>query len=372
MYAIDRDKKTLSPLESRSFSEMDLGERFDLQEWLDKTPDALGEELLIIQKEFAEFKDTKERLDLLALDKNGSLVIIENKRDDSGKDVVWQALRYVAYCSSLKKSQVVEIFGNYRGMTEEDTSEAICEFLEVDSIEEAVINSGTSQRFILVAAKFRKEVTSTILWLLANGIQAQCMKTSLLTHGDDLFLDIQQIIPTPEAEDYMISMSSKDSEEKETKAVAGKSKQIYYRFWEKALIHFREQNIDLYRNSKPASDAWLFGHTGVANCSYLCCKNKRDTRVAFYICGRKKGNNEKIFNFLHDRKQDIETRFGTTLEWERTRGGNYFIYFSKAIEDHQEHDEENWQNLIEWLGEHFRKLEEAFRPEIEGLQQKFN
>lgn len=51
----------------------------------------LGEELLIIQKEFAGFSDTHERLDLLALDKQGSLVIIENKLDDTGRHVTWQA-----------------------------------------------------------------------------------------------------------------------------------------------------------------------------------------------------------------------------------------------------------------------------------------
>jgi hypothetical protein len=43
--------------------------------------------MLIIQKEFCGFNDTNERLDLLALDKWGNLVIIENKLDDSGRDV---------------------------------------------------------------------------------------------------------------------------------------------------------------------------------------------------------------------------------------------------------------------------------------------
>ena len=67
-------------------------------------PRVLGEDLLIIQKEFYGFADTRERLDLLALDKEGRLVVVENKLDDSGRDVVWQALKYVAFCSSLKKA----------------------------------------------------------------------------------------------------------------------------------------------------------------------------------------------------------------------------------------------------------------------------
>ena len=66
-----------------------------------------------LPKEFDGFNDTNERLDLLALDKNGNLVIIENKLDDSGKNVVWQALKYAGYCSSLKKDEIKAIFQQY-------------------------------------------------------------------------------------------------------------------------------------------------------------------------------------------------------------------------------------------------------------------
>ena len=95
------------------FSDLKLQERPHLQEWLVQTPEALGEDLLVIQKEFDGFADTRERLDLLMLDKEGRLVIIENKLDDSGRDVVWQALKYVAYCSSLKKAEIMEIYQRY-------------------------------------------------------------------------------------------------------------------------------------------------------------------------------------------------------------------------------------------------------------------
>lgn len=53
-----------------------------MQEWIANNPESLDEELLIIQKEFDGFNDTNERLDLLALDKQGNLVVIENKLDD--------------------------------------------------------------------------------------------------------------------------------------------------------------------------------------------------------------------------------------------------------------------------------------------------
>ena len=103
MYMIDTQNNKIIQLQERTFRDLKFNERNHLQEWIANEPSVFGEELLIIQKEFSGFADTQERLDLLALDKEGALVIIENKLDDSGRDVTWQALKYASYCSSLKK-----------------------------------------------------------------------------------------------------------------------------------------------------------------------------------------------------------------------------------------------------------------------------
>jgi len=104
MFKIDSATNRINPLEVKRFTDLGFTERKHLQEWLENYPQALsqgeGDELLIIQKEFDGFDDTRERLDLLAIDKDGNLVIIENKLDDSGRDVVWQALKYASYCGN--------------------------------------------------------------------------------------------------------------------------------------------------------------------------------------------------------------------------------------------------------------------------------
>lgn len=113
MFIVNSTDKTTSEVKEISFREIGLRERNDLQEWIANNPIILGEELLIIQKEFDGFNDTNERLDLLALDKNGNLVVIENKLDDSGRNVVWQSLKYAGYCSSLKKEDIKDIYSQY-------------------------------------------------------------------------------------------------------------------------------------------------------------------------------------------------------------------------------------------------------------------
>src|SRR5208283_1174756 len=113
MYLINKEKNRINELTQKSFSELGFKERENLEVWLENNPEALGEELLIIQKEFSGFSDTNERLDLLALDKQGNLIVIENKLDDSGRDVTWQVLKYASYCSSLSKEQVKDIYQEY-------------------------------------------------------------------------------------------------------------------------------------------------------------------------------------------------------------------------------------------------------------------
>ena len=77
MFLIDTHNKKAVSLEKKSFSELKLSERYDLQEWIADKPSILGENLLILQKEFDGFLNTNERLDLLALDESGKLVVIE-------------------------------------------------------------------------------------------------------------------------------------------------------------------------------------------------------------------------------------------------------------------------------------------------------
>ncbi len=227
---------------------MNLRERDHLREWLARTPDVLGEELLIVQKEFDGFADTRERLDLLAPDREGRLVVVENKLDDSGRDVVWQALKYVAYCSSLKKAEIVGIHQNYldRWSDRADAVANLCDFLDAEELDDVVLNAGHEQRLVLIAANFRKEVTATVLWLLGHGVHAQCFRVLPYSFGEELFIDLQQTIPTPEATDHMIGMAAKDSETQSVEGARKRSKGVRHAFWTKALEELRARNVSRF------------------------------------------------------------------------------------------------------------------------------
>jgi hypothetical protein len=50
MFTVNRQSNRITPVAIKTFSELGFSERRHLQEWLANQPDALGEELLIIQK----------------------------------------------------------------------------------------------------------------------------------------------------------------------------------------------------------------------------------------------------------------------------------------------------------------------------------
>ena len=66
------------------------------------------------------------------------------------------------------------------------------------NIGKIMINSGNQQRLMFVAAQFRKEVTSTVLWLLSHNIRLQCFKvTPYAMEAGRLFLTLDQIMRHP-------------------------------------------------------------------------------------------------------------------------------------------------------------------------------
>ncbi|WLT06856.1 DUF4268 domain-containing protein [Gilliamella apis] len=371
MFIIDRQTNRISPVNVKCFSELGFTERKHLQEWLTYQSDALGEELLIIQKEFDGFDDTRERLDLLALDKDGNLVIIENKLDDSGRDVVWQVIKYASYCASLTKRQIVDIYQQYLNKTLFYTETArqekpllnaadrICEFLEILDLDEAKLNLGNSQRLMLVAANFRKEVTSTALWLLGQGINIQCFKVTPYALNEQLFLEIDQIIPTPEAKELMIGISAKEAEEKNTEVVLKNRHSIRRQYWELALEIFQKSSCTLYNNISPSKDYWLSAGSGLSSCPYNLIFSQKDLRVELWLSKSSTDENKFLFDYLFKMKNEIENIFGAPLEWMRLDDKKACrIQFSHKVDGY---NKEEWPQYTQWHLEYMSKFERAFK-----------
>ena len=194
LFRINPESKESEKITEVDFAQLGLQERWDIQEWIAANPSILGDNLLIVGKEFSGFDRTNERLDLLAVDSDGALVVIELKRDHSGTDVHWQAIKYASYLRHAKPEDIVRMLVNYGNVTEANAVDIILQHLGSDDF--SALNN--DQRIILASRKFAPEVTSAVLWLneKAPGENlVTCVQLTPYKDGDSLYVQASTIIP---------------------------------------------------------------------------------------------------------------------------------------------------------------------------------
>jgi hypothetical protein len=368
MFKIDKEANLIEPLRSPTFADLGFKERQHLQEWIAKTPSCLGEDLLIIQKEFADFADTKERLDLLALDKQGSLVLIENKLDDTGRDVTWQALKYASYCSSLSKESIRSIFQEYldKSGPGKDAKKILAEFLNAGDYDEIALNKGSTQRIVLIAANFRKEVTSTVLWLLSFKLRIQCFRVKPWSSDHNLFLGVNQIIPTKDAEEFMIGLASKSLDEVEATTEGMNRQSVRRQFWTE-LLKDAAPKTSRFANISPSDRDTISAGSTIGEVWFQFKATKSYARVELYIGRGDKEENKSIFDRLLSQKDTIQNTFGGQLTWERM--DDNIASRIKVETDGNVFDEAQWPSMISFMVDAMTRFERSLKDPLERIKQ---
>ena len=208
-------EKMLEKLETTTFSNEGILERYDLQASLKQKIDVIAPNCLVIAEEFGEWLDSKRRIDLLAIDKDANLVVIELKRNETGEHMELQALRYAAMVSTLTFSRAVEIYQRFLDKINngQNAENNILEFLSWDESHEE--DFAMNVRIILVSSDFSKEITTTVLWLNERDIDIRCIRLIPYKDHDQILIDVQQIIPLPETESYLVKIKEQAKERRE-------------------------------------------------------------------------------------------------------------------------------------------------------------
>lgn len=370
MFLIEKDKNRISKIDEKSFIALGFRERENLQEWIVNNPIFFGEELLFIQKEFDGFDETRERLDLLALDKYGDVVVIENKLDDTGRDTMWQVLKYASYCASLSKIQIKSIYQQYLDKfgINENAETNISDFYESDDFEEIELNK--SQRIIMVSGSFRKEVTSTVLWLLNNyKLKIQCFKVTPYSLSEQLFLDVEQIIPVKEAEDYMIKMADKKQDDTVTQDELKSRQAIRIEFWRKLLDKVNKSETHIFQNISPSKDNWITAGVGMSGLGLNFVISKDHCRTELFISRGSAEENKFVFDELFSKKDQIESDFGGKLIWERL-DDKKSCRIRYAKNDVSCYDTEEWENIMNFMIDGMIRMERALIEPLKKINQK--
>ncbi len=206
----------LRKIEETTFSAAGKRERDDLQRLLRSRIDVISPDdpLLVIAEEFGEWEDSRRRIDLLALDKSANLVVIELKRTEDGGHMELQALRYAAMVSTMTFENAVTAYAAFltKLNRDEDARQSLLDFLDWDEPDEE--HFAQDVRLILVSAEFSKEVTTTVLWLNDRGLDIRCVRLKPYSDNGRTLIDVQQVIPLPEAAEYQVQVGAKNRQER--------------------------------------------------------------------------------------------------------------------------------------------------------------
>ncbi len=209
---------TIRPLERASFAALQIRERDDLQRILRDHIEVISPDTLVVAEEFGEWEDAKRRIDLLGIDRQANLVVIELKRTEEGGHMELQALRYAAMVATLTFERLVEIHQRFLvrlGRPEEDARKRLLAFLEAESEDE--LEFAEDVRIVLASADFSKEITTTVMWLNERELDIRCMRLQPYLLEGRTVLDVQQIIPLPEAQDLQVRLREKQAERRQAR-----------------------------------------------------------------------------------------------------------------------------------------------------------
>lgn len=206
---------TLRQVLKTSFQTEKVLERDHLQAAVRDNIGVLGNDLLVIAEEFGDFEAAHRRIDLLCIDKSARLVVVELKRTEDGGHMELQALRYSAMISVMTFDDVVATYSKHLKSTNPDTDSddaraRLLEWIDDFDGDEPVVPRQVG--IVLASADFGQEITTTVLWLNEfYGLDITCVRFAPYRIDGKLLLDVQQVIPLPEAEALTVKIKKREA-----------------------------------------------------------------------------------------------------------------------------------------------------------------
>jgi hypothetical protein len=237
MLKIDRHQRKFVEVKRRRLDEAGYRERIDVQAMIRNSPEQffaeMGEHLLLIAEELRPASFVDDRIDLLALDSSGAVVIIELKRG-SNKLQLLQALAYASMVAKWRPEQLISLRAALTNEPNLEVTKELEEFLEGDS---DALNE--MQRVILIAEAFDFEVLSTAEWLSERyEVDIRCYRLSLSSDAETDFVNCTCIFPPPELSQHAISR----------KRGARIERDVSWADWDEALSSVSQPVADFFRH----------------------------------------------------------------------------------------------------------------------------
>jgi hypothetical protein len=158
-----------------------LASEKQLEDMIVRDPRILSSEWMLIGRQ--ERTSDGGIVDLLAIAPDGSLVLIELKRDRTPRDVVAQALDYAEWVSRLTADRLVQMYARFSngGRLEDAFQSRFGVVLDEESLNQ-------SHQIVLVAAELDPATERIVSYLNARDIPINVMSFTVFQHGNEQLL----------------------------------------------------------------------------------------------------------------------------------------------------------------------------------------
>lgn len=358
---IEPSTSEIQHLPKATFSELGVKERQQLEAWILSHPEVLGERLLILTCEFDKFDKSDKRLDILALDAAGKLVIVELKREVGDSLAELQAIRYAAFCSTMKFNDVVALRAEYTNAPAEQASEEIRQFVKDPSYSKV----DNQPRIILAASRFdNPDLTSCVLWLRTFRLDIRCVELAPYKLPDKrLVLVPKTLIPLPEAGEFIVKV-----EEKEAMENAFTPTQLLHQGRNREILAcFRELLPGKAPDQAPLKNYMQIptGHTGVHFEWWRRLQGaNKQLDVAIHFETNSKQRNRELCEMLRRHRSKIESATGEKLTFDPEWGQQWSaVYMRRSAEP--------WSGeLAKWGAQKMMALISEVQPLLDDFYQK--
>ncbi len=349
-------------IEEITFGAAGIRERADLQRLLRKQIEIISPDTLIVAEEFSEFEDAKRRIDLLGVDTDANLVVIELKRTEDGGYMELQAIRYAAMVSTMTFDKVVDVYAEFLRKIGSDPDEARTNLLEFLGWEEPQEDQfGQDVRIVLASAEFSKELTTAVLWL-NNHLDIRCVRIKPYADNGRVLIDVQQVIPLPEASEFIIGIKNKDQKSRRDRAEGDGLRKKF----DQGLLTRAAGKPSLHANKYPSVSGGLgkMVHRG-ALLHYHLLQN--ESGVELYIDTESQEDNKHIYDGLQSHQAEIDAAFGGELSWRRLndRKASRIVHMAPGG---LRSDESQWPSIQDAMIDAMVRLEKAISPHLALLK----
>lgn len=129
-------------------------------------------------------------------------------------------------------------------------------------------------------------------------------------------------------------------------------------FWTQFLQQMQGKS-EMYVNQKPPANAWMSHGMGISGSNFNVYCTRKYVRGEVYLSKGTAEENKRIFDYYHDRREEIESAFGPGLVWERLDDGIH-SRIKHQLDGIGWDNREDWPRIIDFLVDSALRLERAF------------